>query len=130
MSRMLGTLIFIGQFLPGIVPTGGWGYNWGGGPAWDSASTHIPWYLYLYSGDRRILETHYDRMRRYMDFMASMATGHIVSFGLGDWCPPGAKPDGHQSPTALTSDRLLLRELPVAGADRQVAGQRRSCSAV
>ena len=23
--------------LPGIVPTGGWGYAWGNGPAWDSA---------------------------------------------------------------------------------------------
>ena len=23
--------------LPGIVPTSGWGYKWGNGPAWDSA---------------------------------------------------------------------------------------------
>ncbi|MEG2269095.1 MAG: hypothetical protein RSC68_32770, partial [Acinetobacter sp.] len=22
--------------LPGIVPTGGWGFEWGNGPAWDS----------------------------------------------------------------------------------------------
>ena len=31
--------------LPGIVPTSGWGYQWGNGPAWDSAYVLIPWYL-------------------------------------------------------------------------------------
>ncbi len=35
--------------LPGIVPTGGWGYDWGNGPAWDSAFLIIPWYMYRYN---------------------------------------------------------------------------------
>lgn len=74
--------------LPGIIPTGGWGYNWGSGPAWDSAYTHIPWYMYLYSGDIRILKTHYSGMKRYVDYMSGMATENILEFGLGDWCPP------------------------------------------
>lgn len=89
--------------LPGIVPSGGWGYNWGSGPAWDSVFTHIPWYLYLYSGDRRVLAEHYGGMKRYVDFMATMATDDIVSFGLGDWCPPTGGADGHKTPAALTS---------------------------
>ena len=38
------------------MPTSGWGYKWGNGPAWDSAYLLIPWYLYLYRGDVRILE--------------------------------------------------------------------------
>jgi len=37
--------------LPGIVPSSGWGYEWGNGPAWDSAFLLIPWYLYEYYGD-------------------------------------------------------------------------------
>ena len=37
--------------LPGIVPTSGWGYTWGNGPAWDSAFLLIPLYLYEYCGD-------------------------------------------------------------------------------
>lgn len=89
--------------LPGIVPTGGWGYNWGSGPAWDSAYTHIPWYLYLYGGDKSVLEQHYAGMKRYVDFMTSMATGHILSFGLGDWCPPDGEPTSHKAPESLTS---------------------------
>ncbi|MBU4200810.1 MAG: glycoside hydrolase family 78 protein [Verrucomicrobia bacterium] len=88
--------------LPGIVPTGGWGFNWGSGPAWDSAYTHIPWYLYLYCGDLTVLRRHYAGMKRYVDFMTTMATGHILSFGLGDWCPPGGS-EAHKAPAALTS---------------------------
>ncbi len=72
--------------LPGIVPTTGWGYNWGSGPAWDSAFILIPWYVYLYSGETRILEENYEKMKRYIEFLGTLATDHIVSFGLGDWC--------------------------------------------
>ena len=57
--------------LPGIVPTSGWGYQWGNGPAWDSAYVLIPWYLYQYCGDTRVLADHYDGMKRYVDFMTS-----------------------------------------------------------
>ena len=94
--------------LPGIVPTGGWGYNWGSGPAWDSIYTHLPWYLYEYRADMSVLAEHYPGMKRYIDYMTSMATDHIVSFGLGDWCPPGTQnatdgASGHASPSALTS---------------------------
>lgn len=28
--------------LPGIAPTGGWGYNWGSGPAWDNVIVLLP----------------------------------------------------------------------------------------
>ena len=75
-----------GQF-PGIVPSSGWGYNWGSGPAWDSAFILIPWYIYLYTGDASAITIHYDAMRRYMDFCATMASDDTLAFGLGDWCP-------------------------------------------
>lgn len=89
--------------LPGIVPTGGWGYNWGSGPAWDSAMILIPWYMYLYCGDKAILENVYDNMRRYVDFMTTMATDGILEFGLGDWCPPEGGASGHKCPVWVTS---------------------------
>ncbi len=72
--------------LPGIVPSSGWGFNWGSGPAWDSAFLLIPWYVYLYTGDTSSIITHYDSMKKYVDYCTGMATNHIVSFGLGDWC--------------------------------------------
>ena len=86
---------------PGIVPTGGWGY--GIGPAWDSAYILIPWYTYLYCGDKHILSAHYDGFKRYVDFLTGKAKGHIVSYGLGDWCPPERGANEPKSPAALTS---------------------------
>ena len=84
--------------LPGIIPTGGWGYHWGNGPAWDSAYLIIPWTMYRYYGDERILETHYDRFKRYVDYLTTRAEGHIVKIGLGDWAPVKTT-----TPEALTS---------------------------
>jgi len=89
--------------LPGIVPTGGWGYNWGAGPAWDSAYLFIPWYLYLYRGDLEILRRHYEGMKRYLSFLDAMAPDKIVYFGLGDWCPPGPRVDDYPAPAELTN---------------------------
>lgn len=89
--------------LPGIVPTGTWGYDWGNGPAWDSAYFLIPWYVYLYKGDDRLLKAHYDGWKRYLDFVMKRSPDHIADFGLGDWCPPEGGPGGHKTPAALTS---------------------------
>ncbi len=110
--------------LPGIVPSSGWGYNWGSGPAWDNAFVLIPWYIYLYTGDVSAIQHHYDGIRRYVDFCGTMATDHILEFGLGDWCPVDAR---HMPPAALTSTAyyyvdacLLARFAELTGHDQDV----------
>ena len=85
--------------IPAIVPTGGWGFTIGSGPAWDSAALLIPWYLYLYRGDEALLEEHYECMCRYVSFLGTMETDGIVDFGLGDWCPPEWYPSVVWAPT-------------------------------
>ncbi len=82
--------------LPGIVPTSGWGY--GTGPAWDSAYILIPWYLYVYRGDTRVLADHYEGMKRYVDYLTTRQKDFIVDYGLGDWCPAKTA-----TPSAVTS---------------------------
>jgi alpha-L-rhamnosidase len=84
--------------LSAIVPTAGWGYFWGNGPAWDNAMVLIPWYLYEYSGDQRILERMYPHIKRYVDYLGTKATDHIVKIGLGDWAPAKTK-----TPAEITS---------------------------
>lgn len=71
--------------LPAIVPTSGWGYQWGNGPSWDSGFLLVPWYVYLYYGDDQLIRKYYDRYKRYMDYLAFRAKGHVLDFGLGDW---------------------------------------------
>ena len=41
--------------LPSIIPTDGWGYEWGNGPDWTSTIAIIPWNIYLFYGDSKIL---------------------------------------------------------------------------
>lgn len=92
--------------LPGIVPTSGWGYQWGNGPAWDSAFLLIPWYLHVYTGDTGVLERHYPKMRRYVDYLTGKAhDGGIVSLGLGDWVAPGPT-----APVELTSTAYYYQD--------------------
>lgn len=86
--------------IPSIAPSPGWGYNWGSGPAWDAALVLIPGYIHLYTGDDGAIRDQYDAIRRYLDFCAGMAEGHILDFGLGDWC--AARPENMPA-AALTS---------------------------
>lgn len=88
--------------LPGIAPTGGWGYNWGSGPMWDSIIVLLPWNIYLYTGDSQVLKDTWEAIRKYIGFMDSMSEDGTVDFGLGDWCPPEGGADGAKTPTALS----------------------------
>ena len=95
--------------VPAILPTSGWGYEWGNGPAWDSAYFLIPWYLYQYRRDTRLMEVHYENWKSYVDYLTSVAKDHIVDIGLGDWVPADT-----ETPVEVTStgyyyvDTLIL----------------------
>jgi alpha-L-rhamnosidase len=63
-----------------------------GGPAWSDAIVICPWTLYLTYGDRRILETVYDGMVKFMEFLLHSSPGYIRCAptyegwpGYGDW---------------------------------------------
>lgn len=74
-------------------------------PEWGSAVFLVPWQEYEWTGDATLLREHYDTMRRYVDYLGSTATKHIVSHGLGDWYDIGPKPPGYAqlTPKALTA---------------------------
>ncbi|MGD0518313.1 MAG: glycoside hydrolase family 78 protein [Thermoguttaceae bacterium] len=86
--------------LPGIVPSSGWGYAWGNGPAWDNALLLIPYYQYLYYGDTEILRVHYEGMKRYVDYLTGRAKDGIVNIGLNDWSPWKTKTEAGITDTA------------------------------
>jgi len=49
----------------------------------------IVWYHYLYYGDKQILADHYEAMKRYLDFMSSLAVNYILPADkYGDWASP------------------------------------------
>jgi len=55
-------------------------------PAWGTAYPLICWYMYQYYGDTRVLEEHYDGLKKYVDFLKSTAEGGILKWShYGDW---------------------------------------------
>ena len=58
-------------------------------PDWGTAMVQIPWYLYVYYGDRRILEDFYPDMKTWVTYIQGIKTDGVIPHGLGDWCPPG-----------------------------------------
>jgi len=55
-------------------------------PTWSSAYLVMLWQYYLHYGDRAFLAEHFDSMRRYVDFLGTQATNHILpKYWIGDW---------------------------------------------
>ncbi len=86
--------------LPSIVPTDGWGYEWGNGPDWTSAIAVIPWQVYLFYGDSKILKDSYENIKRYVDHIHQLYPEGLCSWGLGDWVPVKSKASVELTSTA------------------------------
>ena len=74
-------------------------------PEWGAAGAVLPWMYYLWYGDDSLVREYYPVMRRYADYLASKADGHILKYGLGDWCDFGPAPAGNSqnTPAGITA---------------------------
>ncbi len=63
-------------------------------PEWGSNSVILPWYVYQWYGDKKVLSESYSMMKRYLEYLKSKAINHILTQGLGDWYDLGPKPPG------------------------------------
>ena len=84
--------------LSNIIPTSGWGYTWANGPDWTSTIAIIPWNIYLFYGDSKLLSDCYPNLKRYVDHITDISPNGLTDWGLGDWVPVKSK-----SPKELTS---------------------------
>ncbi|MCL2361367.1 MAG: glycoside hydrolase family 78 protein [Defluviitaleaceae bacterium] len=101
----------LGQ-LPGIVPTGGWGFTWGNGPAWDCVLVYLPYFTYVYRGDTEILAENATAIFRYVHYLSNVIQrdGGLVAVGLGDWAPPGVEFHEHKCPVNV-SDSIISMDI-------------------
>ena len=74
-------------------------------PEWGVTGVILPWMYYEQYGDASLIEKYYPLMKRYVDYLGTKATNHIVSHGLGDWYDYGTHPAGYSknSPIALSA---------------------------
>ena len=74
------------------------------GPWWGGMIVYLPWKIYQYFADQRLLEKSYPSMKKYVDYLTSISDNHIVKWGLGDWLEPGSgSVNPKQTPVPLTS---------------------------
>ncbi len=73
--------------LPGVIPTTGYGFDWGNGPAWDRALIAVPYAIYTLRGDIGIIKETAPYISKYLTYLESrMDERGLLEFGLGDWC--------------------------------------------
>ncbi|MBO5008382.1 MAG: family 78 glycoside hydrolase catalytic domain [Clostridia bacterium] len=91
--------------LPCIIPTVGWGYDWGSGPVFDSVCVQLPYYLYKYTGDKGIISENRDMIMKYLGYAYSKRNEEgLIVFGLGDWIDPFEDVNGFiSSPLEFTA---------------------------
>ncbi|HOL31649.1 MAG TPA: family 78 glycoside hydrolase catalytic domain [Anaerohalosphaeraceae bacterium] len=60
-----------------------------GGPAWADAGVICPWTIYKMYGDKRIIETHYEAMKKFIAFCKNRCTSDLLPPAqfhcFGDW---------------------------------------------
>ena len=95
--------------LPGIVPTGGWGFSWGNGPAWDGVLATLPYLTYLYRGETEIITESAHAFLAYIQYLRTRVDEHgLMHIGLGDWCHTEVKKP--MSPLEVT-DTLMCMDI-------------------
>ncbi|MCR5150181.1 MAG: glycoside hydrolase family 78 protein [Clostridiales bacterium] len=103
--------------LPGIVPTGGWGFEWGNGPAWDNVLTELCWQIYRLRGDLTPAKECADSMLRYLAYISKVRRADgLIAIGLGDWLQPFR---GAGDPTAplVVTDSIISMYIAKKSAD-------------
>jgi alpha-L-rhamnosidase len=104
--------------LPSIIPTGGWGYEWANGPDWTSTIAIIPWNVYLFYGDTKLLFDCYDHIKKYVDHINDLYPSGLTTWGLGDWVPVKSK-----SPVEFTSTAYYYTDVVILSKAAKLAGK-------
>ncbi|MBN1441549.1 MAG: family 78 glycoside hydrolase catalytic domain, partial [Planctomycetes bacterium] len=95
-------------------------------PEWGSACVLLPWMLHEWYGDRSVLEESYETMKRYVEYLASTASGHIVSHGLGDWADfvkGGGVGASQLTPRELTATAIYWEDIRVLAKTARLLGK-------
>ena len=95
--------------LPGIVPTGGWGFEWGNGPAWDNVLTELCWQMFRLRGDLEPAKECADSMLRYLSYISQKRRPDgLLAIGLGDWLQPLKGAGSPDAPLYLTDSVIAM----------------------
>ena len=94
--------------LPGIVPTAGWGFAWGNGPAWDAVLPELVYQIHRFTGELAVCRDSAGSLSRYLDYMAARVNERgLLEYGLGDWCEADTRSEELFSTPLEVTDTLI-----------------------
>ena len=115
--------------LPGIIPTADWGYQWGNGPAWDCVLTYLPYYTYVYRGDKEILKENATAIFRYLNYISGKRDNNgLIAIGLGDWLQPERNAGDPTCPLIVTDSIICYSICEKAAVIFDAIGQKSQCT--
>jgi hypothetical protein len=84
-------------------------------PEWGSTAILFPWSLYQWYGDKEELANNYVVMQKYMDYLRTKDSSHLLMYGLSDWYDLGPNRPGFCQLTSmgLTATAYYYNDLVV-----------------
>lgn len=94
-------------------------------PEWGSNAIILPWYVYQWYGDKEVLAQNYEMMKRYIGYLGTKASAHILTEGLGDWYDQGPKAPGYsqQTPKGITATAFYYYDLTIVAKVARMLGK-------
>lgn len=84
------------------------GRRYGGSdPDWGAACIQLPWNMYLYYGDKSIINEYYEGMCFFMIHLQGIASDNIIYSGIGSLFSPG-RISPEETPVEFTSTLLYF----------------------
>ncbi|RYD74805.1 MAG: alpha-L-rhamnosidase, partial [Sphingobacteriales bacterium] len=81
-----------------------------GSAGWADVATIIPWDMYVAYGDKGILEAQYESMKKWVDYISSVAKDNVWNSGshFGDWL--FYRPDDDNDGRAAVTDKYMIAQ--------------------
>lgn len=95
--------------ISGIIPTTGWGFEWGNGPVFDRIIVYLPYYTYIYRGETEMIEENAHMIMRYLEYASRKRDDFgLLAYGLGDWVPVGRGAGTAPTPLRVVSTVMTM----------------------
>jgi len=112
-----------------VIPTGGWGYEWGAGPISTGVLYEIPYRIYQYMGDESLLKDSLGYFTRHLDYIISKVNDEgFIDYGLCDWAGPWDACDMSPVPREVTNTLLYIEFLRITEFSAELNGDNESLS--
>lgn len=76
-------------------------------PLWGCAQIIIPYYMYRYLGDEKVVRENFDLMEEWVEHEKARSQDLLIDVGLGDWCPAGSNRHERRMPVKHSSSMMF-----------------------